>query len=419
MSPAPVRGRLPAPSASDSGRILIIDDNEDNTALLAQVLESAGFSDVECCNDAEVALATFDRFDPDLVLLDLHMPVIDGGDLLQQLNDRVPEDWFVPVMVITADVTEHARDRSFRCGAADFLTKPVDLHECVLRVRNLLHIRHVNVVQARKSERLAERMRVRDALDERRSAQRLEIHHRLDGVIERGGPNIVLQPITTIADGAVAGYEALARFDDPLGRTPDVWFADAAGVGRGVELELCAVHRALDAFAELAPGPFLSVNASPRTIVSGELTAVLLAHDPSRIVVELTEHEQVPDYEALLAQIDALRGLGVRIAVDDAGTGFAGLQQILQLGPDIIKLDRFLIEGVDHDAVRRALVTAMVAFSDSIGATLLGEGIETPAELDTLRSLQVPLGQGYLLGRPAPVDQWRGPERVLVSASNA
>jgi EAL domain-containing protein (putative c-di-GMP-specific phosphodiesterase class I) len=403
-----------ATTESDGARILVVDDNEANTALLAQVLEAAGFSDVECCNDATAAVATFRRFDPDLVLLDLHMPVVDGGDLLQQLNRCVPEDGFVPVMVITADVTEQARNRSFLGGAADFLTKPVDVSECVLRVRNLLHIRHVNVMQSRKAERLAERMRIRDALDERRAAQQHEIHRRLDEVLDRNGPDIVLQPIASIGDGSLSGYEALSRFNHPDGRTPDVWFADAEAVGRGIELELRAVVRALDAFDALVPGPFLSINASPRTVASGELVPVLTERDPSRIVVELTEHDQVADCSALLAQIAVLRDMGVRIAVDDAGTGFAGLQRILQLGPDIIKLDRFLIEGVDHDAVRRALVTAMVAFSASIGATLLGEGIETTGELDMLRSLHVPLGQGYLLGRPAPADRWRRPDGALL-----
>ena len=398
---------VPGPIVADGARILIVDDNEANTVLLAQVLRAAGFSDVERCNDAQAALATFRRFEPDLVILDLHMPVIDGDALLRLLNDSVPDDGFVPVMVITADATEHAKDRAFISGAADFLTKPIDVHDCILRVRNLLHIRQVNVVQARKNERLADRMRVRDALDERRAARLLDIHRRLDAVIEAGGPSIVFQPIASIVDGAVTGFEALARFDDPLHRPPDAWFADAASVGRGVELELCAIRGALDGLQELPPDAFLSLNASARTIVGGGLATIIGSALAPRIVVELTEHEQVTDYDALLGAIAELRDLGAQIAVDDAGTGFAGLQQIVRLGPDIIKLDRFLIEGVDHDAVRQALVAAMVAFSSSIGATLLGEGIETIDELETLRALDVPLGQGYLLGRPAPVDRWR------------
>jgi EAL domain-containing protein (putative c-di-GMP-specific phosphodiesterase class I) len=397
-------------AVAGSARILVIDDEDVNTLLLAAMLESAGFTDVERCTDANAALERFCDFAPDLVILDLHMPGIDGDELLRQVNEALPEDGFVPVMVITADVTAQARDRAFEAGATDFLTKPFDLHDCVLRVRNLLHIRHLNVTQATKNASLAERIRLRDELDARRTEQHLGIHRRLDAMLDRGGPTIVFQPIVSIAAGELEGYEALSRFDDPEGLPPDIWFADAASVGRGVELELHAIGRALGSLDEIPPGTFLSVNASPATMVTSELARVVADHDASRIVIELTEHEQVADYDALLAAISTLRGLGARIAVDDAGTGFAGLQQILQLGPDIIKLDRFLIEGVDHDAVRQSLATAMVAFSIAIGAQLLGEGIETIGELDTLRSLGVPLGQGYLLGRPAAIE--RSPEGI-------
>ena len=120
-------------------------------------------------------------------------------------------------------------------------------------------------------------------------------------------------------------------------------------------------------------------------------------------MVELTEHERVDDCDPLVHALDALRAIGVRLAVDDSGAGFAGLQYILRLRPDIIKLDRYLIVGAGEDPVRRSLTTALVEFSTSVGATVLAEGIESEAELVSLRELGVSLGQGYYLGMPAPL----------------
>ena len=124
-------------------------------------------------------------------------------------------------------------------------------------------------------------------------------------------------------------------------------------------------------------------------------------------MLELTEHERIVDYEALRPWLDDLRSDGVRIAVDDAGAGYAGLQQIVGLQPDIVKLDLALTRGIDKDPVRRALARCLVSFAEEIGAVVLAEGIETHSELEVLRALGIPLGQGYYLGRPetAPFDQ--------------
>ena len=123
----------------------------------------------------------------------------------------------------------------------------------------------------------------------------------------------------------------------------------------------------------------------------------------SRIVLELTEHTRIDDYPALLEALDELRQHGVRIAVDDAGAGYAGLQQILGLRPDIIKLDVDLTRGIDTDPVRRALAACLVRFGEDTNSVIVAEGIETAAELETLRQLGVPWGQGYLLARPGPL----------------
>jgi EAL domain-containing protein (putative c-di-GMP-specific phosphodiesterase class I) len=136
--------------------------------------------------------------------------------------------------------------------------------------------------------------------------------------------------------------------------------------------------------------------------MSPELPAVLEPFGP-RIVVEITEHEAVEDYAALVRSLDTLRGLGCRVAIDDAGAGFASLRHTLQLAPDIVKVDISLTRDIDSDRGRRALASALISFADEMGMTIVAEGIESQAELDTLRELGVIYGQGYFLAEPAPL----------------
>jgi EAL domain-containing protein (putative c-di-GMP-specific phosphodiesterase class I) len=116
----------------------------------------------------------------------------------------------------------------------------------------------------------------------------------------------------------------------------------------------------------------------------------------------VTEHASVSDYTKLTRPRQRLRDLGVRLAIDDAGAGYASLRHIVNLAPDIIKIDRALIADLNSDRARRALVTAVVAYAMEIGTTMVvGEGVETPDELDALKNLGADAGQGYLFGTPS------------------
>jgi EAL domain-containing protein (putative c-di-GMP-specific phosphodiesterase class I) len=207
-----------------------------------------------------------------------------------------------------------------------------------------------------------------------------------------------LQPIVDLATGRVVGAEALARFPDR--RAPDVHFAEADSKGILIDLEIAAVRAALRRLAELPPSAYLTVNVSPATAVSPRLAAALAGTPAHRIVLELTEHAPVADYPTLEAALSSLRARGVRVAVDDAGAGFASMRHVLSLRPDVIKLDVSITRGVDEDLRRRELVRAMVSFSRATGCTLVAEGIETEDELAALRALGVRCGQGFHLGRP-------------------
>jgi len=129
-----------------------------------------------------------------------------------------------------------------------------------------------------------------------------------------------------------------------------------------------------------------------------------LTSPASRMVIEITEHAQVDDYAALNEALALLREHKVRLAIDDAGAGFASLQHIIRLAPDFIKLDITLTRGIDEAPVRRALATALISFASEIGAAIIAEGIETRGEFDTLRALGVPFGQGFYLAPPSPAN---------------
>lgn len=213
----------------------------------------------------------------------------------------------------------------------------------------------------------------------------------------------VYQPVWNFAQDHAVGFECLTRFRSDPYISPDIWFKEAAEVGLGVELELAAIELALSCSAGLPDHCYISVNASPELIMSGKLTAVVMRHAPRKLIIELTEHAPVSDYAELLLVLDTLRRHGALIAIDDAGAGYAGLQHIVQLRPDMIKLDIGLIRAIDTDSARRALVSALIFFARETGCMIVAEGIETDAELDVLRRLGVNKGQGYLFSRPVPI----------------
>ena len=222
---------------------------------------------------------------------------------------------------------------------------------------------------------------------------------RVQRLVTERALDAVFQPVLDLRSGRCAGYEALSRFDPAYG-SPAELFTDAVEVDLGVELELLAVERALEYIDELPPDTWLSVNLSPATVLS-DAAFELLAMPYSRpLVVELTEHVEIPDYVPLLERVKDLRAHGVRVAADDAGAGYAGLQHILQLRPDIIKMDIGIVRDVHQDPVRQALAHSLATFAESIGAQLLAEGIEQHAELDMLARIGVDLAQGYLVAKP-------------------
>lgn len=236
---------------------------------------------------------------------------------------------------------------------------------------------------------------------------------RIRAMIDENKMLTAFQPIKNLAAGHIIGAEALTRFVSEDGSGPDYWFEEAASVGLSEDLEIAALEVALKAAMGLPSSIYVALNASPATCLDPLLPEILersgLALE--RIVLELTERLEVEDYCPLVAALEPLRRRGLRIAIDDAGSGFASMRHVLHIRPDIIKLDRSLIAGIDDDEGRQALGAAMAEFARRLGASVVAEGIETEAELAAVTELGLTAGQGYLFGRPTIDDRdwenWR------------
>jgi len=224
----------------------------------------------------------------------------------------------------------------------------------------------------------------------------------IEGIIDDGSLRVAYQPIHSIHRDQIVGFEALARFDrEPL-RPPSDWFREAELEGCRIDLELHAITRALEGIGALPGGAFLSLNASPSTIVSPRLSSTLAGAPLERIVLEVTEQEPIDSYDQFAEAMRPLREAGVRLAIDDVGAGYAGLMHIARLHPEILKLDRAVTSHVGTSRSMRALTAAIAGFATEISCAVLAEGIETEQELRLMTALGASLGQGYLLGRPAP-----------------
>ena len=555
------------PETIARGLIYIADDEPANRLLLERILAQGGFTHVRSFPGGQSLLDACAKETPDLVLVDLRMPGVDGFGVLEALRGGAAAETYLPVVVLTAEPSRDSQRKALRLGAADFLGKPFDFDEVLLRSRNLIETRMLHAALAMRVATLGDEVEARgrtisDVTSERaaiaasldrvsafdspetiaaalcadlakaidashvtlfifelperavafaaynasssaemtydlsvarsrelwqqartgpwveevvarrergaegerlaafgfrsalyapvrsgdelvgvmsagteaeRPADRLardlpsavdyatlsgallgrtlavrreasDVRRSLEAIIADRAFTAVFQPVFEIAGSKLVGHEALTRFNDHV--PPDQRFANATAVGLGLELEFATLELAIESSRSLPAGTWLSLNVSPSAAMSGRPLARLLGRSRLPVVLELTEHTAVHDYPALRLAIAGL-GAGIQVAVDDAGAGYASMQHVVEVRPDLVKLDISLVRGIDGDRARQALVAGMRYFADETDCLMLGEGIETEAELRTLDRLGVVLGQGYLLGRPAPAPEMK------------
>lgn len=383
-------------------RVLIADDDEMNRETLAEIIErSDALELVGIAKDADEAIRIASLRRPDVALLDVRMPSGGGPHAASEIRWRSPT---TRIVALSAFGDDRSVDDMLANGATSYLTKDASFDDIVDAI--VRSVKGDALLSSTVTTHVVAELGARLEREHGQAEDRREKERRVGRLLEGGeGLTMAYQPIVALTSGVIVGVEALSRFALPPQRTPDRWFAEAAEIGLGTELQLMAVSLALPALDQLPDDVFVSVNVDPTIASSPGLAEIVERWPGERIVIELTEHAPANDYPSLREALDAFRRSGVRMAVDDAGAGFASLRHILELSPDIIKLDISIVRDIDKDASQRALASALVAFSREIGTELVAEGVETAEEAVALDALGIRLMQGYYLARPGPLSE--------------
>jgi len=381
-------------------RVLIADDEKGVREALADLIEASdGMTIVAVAADADEAIAAAVRVRPGIALVDVRMPG-GGPKATRGILKGCPH---TRVLALSASGSRDTVLEMLQAGAAGYLVKGILPSEVIAGIR------HLAVGETPLSAEVAGGVidRVRAQLDaEKQEHQRQqELLEQLTIAFDGDGLDMVYQPIFDLETRQVVGVESLARFSLEPKRPPNEWFKTAADLGLATRLEMTAVSRAVARRSQLPPGVFMAVNLSPEALMSPELVGVIPEGFADQLVIELTEHTPVLDYQALGLAFAPLRASGAALAIDDAGAGFASLRHILELAPQFIKLDISITQKIEHERVALALAVALTSFAGAIEARIIAEGIETASQLEALRSLGIRLGQGYHLAMPGPIDQ--------------
>lgn len=383
----------------DRIRVLIADDEQSVLDVLTALMDAE--SDLEVAasaRDAETAIQLAMREQPDVAILDVRMPGGGGPRAAREILRRSPDS---RVIALSAHEEIDSVLEMLRAGALGYVVKGDSTDAIVKAIHRSLDHQGTfsSQVTSDMAHALAEQLHMVSQGSEQR---RQEVEDRISRVLDGDGDELYMayQPIFDLKDNEVVGLEALARFTSPPDRSTDTWLAEANAVGRLLEMELACLRTAIGDLERLPEEAYLSLNVSPAMAIAPELHEVLGGLPAERLVLEMTEHARVDDYPTLKAALGTFRERGVRLAIDDAGAGFASLRHIVLLHPDFIKLDMTLTRDIHVDETRRALVAALVAFGSQIGAKVVAEGVEFAEQLATLRQAGVQFGQGFYLARP-------------------
>lgn len=401
-------------------RLMLADDEAPVLEAICELVATDRRIDVVgTARDANEAIDLAERQAPDVALLDVRMPGGGGRRAAREIRRRSPSTRIVALSATTDPSTVVSM---VRAGAVSYVGKDQPADE-VLRAIHRSAAGRASMSIDRLGE-VAEQLAEHQTRDGVRATERAVIStERIEEAIRGDVIETMFQPIVDLADGTIRGLEALSRFMTRPRRSPETWFAEAARCGLLVRLELAAARTALGSLSRIPAGVYLSVNTSAETMCAPELAKLLRTIPTGRVVLELTELTPITDHGEVARSVATLRSLGARLALDDVGKGFSGLGNVVELSPDLVKLDRTLVSGIDADLAKKALIDRLAAFAEEVGIEVVAEGIETEAELETLRALGVRNGQGFLLGRPGPIPPttsgrslWPGTQISLVPA---
>lgn len=377
-------------AAEQKARILAVDDEEALLRYYQRAIGAGGYEVVTCERPAD-ALNELDTSRFDVIITDLAMPGMSGIELLRAVRTR---DMDVPVIIITASPALETALQAIDEGALKYLVKPVHAQELLATIERAVALGRMSRL---KRQALALLQQRGDEPGDRASAA---------AALERAlsGLTMAYQPVVDVAKGTVFGYEALMRTSEKAYPSPLAVLEAAERLDRLPDLgrrirELVAAQS-----AQAPDGVAVLVNLHPRDLLDEQLfdRRAPLSLVAKRVILEITERSLLEDVANPHARIARLRALGFRVAVDDLGAGYAGLNSFAQLEPDVVKLDLTLVRDIHLSSMKRSLVQAMIEVCRTLNVLLIAEGVETAAERDVLTELRCPLMQGYLFAKPGP-----------------
>lgn len=380
--------------------IVAEDDPLTREVLISVINEAGGFEVVGTADDAQSTIALAMTAAPDLVLVDVRMPGGGGALAASVITASIPG---MCVVAISAHDDAETVGEMMNAGASGYLTKDAPHASIIETLRRCAAGESIFTPAAastvmRDYAMSSRRLEQANTLRREREARMLE-------ACNPAAIQPVFQPIIDLITSEPVMSEALTRFDTSHKFNTGEWFEEALELGMSKQLELATLRKAVAAVKEHGePGMKVSINVSPAVLVDKELPGVLASLDLKDVVLEITEYARVSDYEETRQIIEEFRSKGVRVAIDDAGAGYSSLRHILDLMPDLIKLDISLVRSIDTDPARHALAAGLTSFANEIGASIVAEGIETEAELEALRQLGVQMGQGFHLAMPMPLN---------------
>lgn len=377
----------PSERASTVGRVLLIDDDPQVLSAYGRILKNTGMCVVQVSEGNHVE-AMLGALQVDAVVSDIRLRGSSGIDVLRTVKTLDPD---LPVVLITAGGDLTSAVDAVTHGAFRYLLKPVAPGVLTQAVSDAIHLRRLALTKRRAFELFGSA-----AVNETSKGD-------LSAALDRALDTLWMayQPIVHWTERAVFAHEALVRNEELALRAPDALLTAAEKLGRLFEVGR-AVRRSVAATIERTAAPCVFVNLHPRDLEDEELINPRspLTRFASRVVLEVTERASLSRIDDLPVRLASLRKLGYRLAVDDLGAGYAGLTSFTQLEPDVVKLDMSLTRSIDREPTKQKLVASMTRLCNDLGILVVGEGVETAAERDTLAASGCNLLQGYYFAKP-------------------
>jgi EAL domain-containing protein (putative c-di-GMP-specific phosphodiesterase class I)/ActR/RegA family two-component response regulator len=370
------------------GRILLVDDDAAVLRVYSKALLGRGWT-VEPASDGKQAIERVQNGAFEAIVSDVSMPGMGGLAFLRAVRER---DLDVPVILMTGDPAIESAISAVEYGAFRYLLKPVAPHTLDDTVRK--------AVQLHSLARLKRQALDLVGVESRRLGDRASLEARFAMALKLFW--MAYQPIVSVRQKSIHGYEGLLRSYEPTLRSPADVLDAAERLGRVHELGRAIRARIAKEVIDMPPDAKVFVNLHALDLNDEELyaTGSPLTAMAGRTVLEITERASLDGVKNVVSQVKRLRGLGFQIAVDDLGAGYAGLTSYSQLEPDVAKIDMSLVRGIDAEPRKQSIVRSMKRLCDELGTLVVAEGVETPAERDTLADLGCDFLQGYLFAKP-------------------